>query len=180
MEVLTHNSSVYENYKNLMDELKDYLDYCPESGTFVWKRNYKLARKGDSPQPSHSEGYLRVQFKGVRFFLHKVAFYWSFGVIPKEIDHINRDTTDNRLSNLRAATQLQNSANKSSRGFSKYRGVYYHRKNKKWCACGVKYQVKHYLGTFNTEEEAAVAYNTWAKEFHGEFANLNVLSGGVE
>lgn len=156
-----------------MDELKDYIDYDPNTGVFRWKVNYYGNKLGSSPRPTHSEGYIRVQFKGKRYFMHKVAFYWTYGYLPDQVDHINRNTSDNRISNLRAATQAQNSCNKGARGKSKYRGVYWHNKNRKWVTSLRKEGVSHYVGCFECEIEAAKAYNEKAKELHGEFASLN-------
>ena len=49
----------------------------------------------------------------------------------------------------------------------------YHAKTGKWCASGCKFGKGHYLGIYKTEIEAAKAYDSWAKEAHGEYANLN-------
>jgi len=158
-----------------MAELKDYLDYDPATGLFVWSKDYYKNKAGTSPKASHSEGYLRVQFKKTRFFLHKVAFFWEHGYLPEEVDHIDLNTSNNAITNLRAATHQQNSCNKSTRGFSRYRGVYYHKRNNKWCSIVVSKQQKHYLGSFLSEEAAAEAYNKAAAKYHGEFARLNMV-----
>ena len=173
MGIMILSGLVWNDSKRIMDELKEYLSYNPETGHFVWIKDYYINKIGSSPKPTHSEGYLRVQFKGVRIFLHKVAFYWEHGYVPDEVDHRDRDTSNNRIKNLRPATQQQNSCNKSSRGKSKYRGVYYHTNTGKWCASGRKFGKGYYLGIYKTEIEAAKAYNIWAKEAHGEYANLN-------
>lgn len=94
----------------------------------------------------------------------------------KMIDHINGNPLDNRRVNLRETTYRQNSKNKTKRSLnaaSKYRGVY--KKQAKWAAkimCDYK---NYYLGAFETQEEAAKAYNEKALQFHGEYANLNII-----
>ena len=88
-------------------------------------------------------------------------------------DHINRDTFDNRKCNLRPCTLSQNMANKQryKNAKHKYKGAY--PKSGKWQA-ELRYEGKLYsLGRFNTEEEAAHAYDTKAKELFGAFATLN-------
>jgi hypothetical protein len=93
------------------------------------------------------------------------------------VDHINGDSLDNRRENLRFATKAQNSWNVPALGgSSKYKGVQKHGQCAGWTA-GIKANnVRHYLGLFKTESEAAIAYNEAAVRLHGNFAKLNALS----
>lgn len=90
------------------------------------------------------------------------------------VDHINRDKLDCRRSNLRIATRSQNEANKAkgSRGFSRYKGVT-RTKGGKWKAEMTIDGLRLYLGTFEDEKHAAIAYNEAAVEHFGEYANIN-------
>lgn len=91
------------------------------------------------------------------------------------VDHKNRNTLDNRKENLRVCTNAENICNrKASRSStSKYLGVSFLTKRKKWEAQIGKNGKKYHLGQFNTEQDAAKAYDTAAKIYHGEYANLN-------
>lgn len=95
------------------------------------------------------------------------------------VDHKNHNGLDNRKENLRVCTKSQNCSNRRSvRGSSsKYLGVSKNtsRKTVYWQASISKMKKVIYHGTFKSEIEAAMAYNEWAKEVHGEFANLNVI-----
>ncbi len=93
-----------------------------------------------------------------------------------ETDHKDRDGLNNQKSNLRWATSAQNSANKKRQenNTSGYRGVSWKTQNNKWQAA-IQYCRKClYIGLFDTKEEAAKAYNSKAKELHGEYARINV------
>lgn len=92
------------------------------------------------------------------------------------IDHINGNGLDNRKENLRLCSSKNNSRNTISwRGYSKYKGVSWHKWNKAWVArIRVDYKLIH-LGYFVREEEAAIIYNHAAIKYFGRFAKLNIL-----
>lgn len=89
------------------------------------------------------------------------------------VDHINCDKLDNRRLNLRICTRQQNLCNRGStrQNSTGFKGVYYHPSKGKWSAL-IKVNYKsHYLGIFDTPEEAHEAYKCAAARLHGEFAN---------
>lgn len=91
-----------------------------------------------------------------------------------EVDHINGNTLDNRRSNLRLCTHQENCMNASvAKHSSKFKGVSRNVTGKKWVA-QIRYNNRLiYLGSFESEESAAKAYNVKASELFGEFARLN-------
>lgn len=105
--------------------------------------------------------------KRVRFFMHREIVGAGKG---EEVDHIDLDRVNNQRNNLRICTINGNKRNRIRRADStmRYKGVYrgQHRKY------GARIQKKH-LGYFETQEDAARAYDKAAKELFGEFARLN-------
>lgn len=94
-----------------------------------------------------------------------------------EVDHINGDGLDNRRTNLRLATHSQNIINVGKRfGKSKYKGVSWHKRDKRWQAYININGIRRCLGNFKIEVEAAKAYNKEANKLHGQFARLNIIS----
>jgi len=92
------------------------------------------------------------------------------------VDHINRNTLDNRKANLRLATKSQNMQNRckiSSKTSSRFIGVYLERRTGRWVSCIEHHSKKISLGTFGNEIDAAKAYDEAAKKYRGDFARLN-------
>jgi hypothetical protein len=135
-----------------------------------------------------SGGYLtffhRISWRGLlhQFYSHRMIYYLHHGEIPRIIDHIDGDKSNNSIENLRACSHQQNMRNSNSRknSSSKYLGVNWDKRREKWRA-KIKVDVQQsHLGYFTCEKEAARAYNKAAAEHFGEFANLNIIEGGEE
>ena len=114
-----------------------------------------------------NSGYERSKGK----YIHRlVAKEWCPNPENKPcVDHIDGNTQNNNISNLRWATVAENTRNvsKHRNSTSKYKGV---------SKCGNKWVVhirNQHVGMFNDEKEAAIAYNNHAKEHFGVFAKLN-------
>lgn len=115
------------------------------------------------------DGYIRVRVSGREHRAHRLIWEMFNGSIPEGmlIDHIDGDVHNNRIENLRLATRLQNNVNSVGKG-GLFKGVT--RTSNKFRA-RINYKGHTYsLGTFNTAEEAAEAYNKKALEIYGEFA----------
>lgn len=106
-------------------------------------------------------------------YLHRFVLDLSSGDLS--VDHINGDGLDNRRSNLRICNQSQNLANQRKRknSTSRYKGVSWHTRGKKWAA-GIMVDGKQlHLGNYDSEMEAAFAYDAAARQHFGDFARPN-------
>lgn len=91
-----------------------------------------------------------------------------------QIDHANGDTLDERKSNLRTCDRSKNQANwQAIWGVSKFKGVSYRKSSNKWRAYICPHNRTIHIGHFDSEIEAARAYDQAALKYFGEFAKLN-------
>ncbi len=91
------------------------------------------------------------------------------------VDHIDHNGLNNRNTNLRPCTFTQNCQNQRrlSHKTSKYKGVHWHKGQKKWAAQITSNKKSHHLGYFTNEIDDARAYDRAARKYHGDFASLN-------
>ena len=145
-------------------------------GELIWKQQRGGKKAGAvAGFPTDDGRYMVVGIDGRRYLIHRVMYAMYHQVDPKdmEVDHIDGDTFDNRAANLRLATRAQNGQN--LRGYRKgLKGAYFSFKNssKPWLATIQKEGVRHYLGCFETEEEAHEAYVKASAVYHGEFGRV--------
>lgn len=143
---------------------------------------YRKIRTGTSTKLGEKAGYFHktinrfgVSVNGNYYLNSRIVFLWHHGWLPELVDHKDRNTLNDKIENLRAATRIENNRNSTSRKntTSQYLGV--HKRYSKWYAL-ISYGGKTYqIGKFETEKEAALAYNEQAKIHFGDFANLNII-----
>lgn len=157
--------------------LKSVLAYDAETGLFRYLSNRgRQAKKGSIAGYNHEQGYVRIKIKGVQYYAHRLAWLYVYGEFPQKLlDHINGVTSDNRIANLRLATQAQNMGNsrKPINNTTGFKGVCFHKQTGKFVAhISMNNKLKS-LGYFKTAEDAHKAYVEAAKRLHGDFARFD-------
>ena len=156
------------------ERLREVLIYDPETGRFT--RRAKTGKKGlvgalvGCQKP---DGRWLIAIDGKTFFASRLAWLYVHGKWPvSDVDHINRDPSDDRLANLRAATRGQNMANKTIHKNNKsgLKGVHLHPETGKWRAQIRINRKSRHLGLFSTKGEASAAYLSAALTQFGDFA----------
>lgn len=152
------------------ERLRELLDYNPETGLFTWKQ-YRggTAFAGSCAGRPNKSGHIQIMVDGVRYMAHRLAWLYVNGSFPKnEIDHINRIRSDNRIANLRPASNLENAQNRSrsSNNTSGRSDVTWNKKTKKWRArLTVGYKRMH-LGYFESLDDAFSARAQAKMKYH--------------
>jgi hypothetical protein len=117
-------------------------------------------------------GYAARHEKGKTIFMHREIMNPPKGMV---VDHIDGNKQNNCRSNLRICTRQENMQNRAKPigRTSRFKGVYYKKDRRKWCAKVYLNGGPFWLGYFDDEVEAARAYDRKAVELFGEFARLN-------
>jgi len=165
-----------------MELTQDYLRSLflySEDGVLVWNK-----RKANFLNEGQVAGFINKKFKrrviridGVNYLGARLIFCFHHGYFPEIVDHKDRDTTNDKIENLRAATAQENTTNRTSHknSTSQYLGVCYTKSRNRWQAyISINRKVVR-LGYFKTEAEAVVARNKASALHHGEFANINII-----
>lgn len=160
-----------------IDIVRRHIGYEPESGQFT-RLVYGGGRQpGTYPVSIKSNGYGYIALQGEYKLAHRVAWLLVTGKWPdSDIDHIDGCRTNNAWANLRAATRSQNMQNErraraTHNRTSRHLGVCWHKGAGKWSANIKLNGANHYLGLFESEDDAAAAYIARKREIH-PFGNL--------
>ena len=171
------------------EELNRFLRYEPEVGKLYWNpraeeffpdarafRIWNTRYSGVQAFTAQMIGYYCGTLLGVRYLAHRVIWKMVNGVDPDQIDHINGNTQDNRIDNLRSVTNRLNSLNRSLQHNNKtgYHGVIKTQEDK-WLARIESNGVSRYIGTFRNLGEAIAARKAAEKEhgFHQNHGRTN-------
>jgi hypothetical protein len=168
---------------DFLEEVRKVITYEPDTGHFYWLVRQGRQAAGARAGSRRLRGYRQIRINGKMVQAGRLAWLFMKGEWPPEgikIDHWNRQTDDNRWSNLRLATDAQNSANASIRpdNTSGYPGIHWQARAKLWCAYihqkspdpARKKSVKLHLGYFKTKAEAIAARKAAEQHYFGAFA----------
>ena len=153
------------------EELKKLFSYV--DGKLFWNvRPSKRIRVGDEAGSISIYGYRQVCISRKTYFTHRLIFMMFNGYLPKIVDHIDRDTSNNRIENLREVSAVQSSYNRGlqSNNTSGIKGVTWHRHYKKWQVqlhIDKKYK---YFGSFVDKELAELVAIEASNKYHKEFS----------
>lgn len=165
--------------------VRSRLEYDPDTGVFLWRarevrpafsrtdRGWNTKYAGTVAGSPSGKGYILIGLDWKLYKAHRLAWFYTYGEWPSaQLDHRDTVRSHNWISNLREATNQQNSGNcfASRNSASGIKGVYFHRQCRRWCA-----QIKtdgrmRHLGLFPTVEEAAAAYAEAARGHFGDYA----------
>jgi hypothetical protein len=136
-----------------------------DSGTIKYRRTSHGGKSGDLAGTKRTDGYIRVKFQKRFYFAHRLIYFIETGEQPDYIDHINGDRSNNRISNLRAATNSENMCNHQRR---RPAGVFF--KSGRWHGRVMKNYVTHRIKPSIDKAVADERLRDLRQSLHGEFA----------
>lgn len=158
-----------------LEQLYSLLHYNRLSGEFIWLCGGRGWSKFQSAGAKRPDGYEQIRVGGKTYLSHRLAYLYVYGFIPKEVDHINRNRSDNRISNLRDCTPCQNRMNhtKYKNNKSGTSGVTWSKIRDKWqVRVNINKKTCHF--GFYSELELAELISTEARsKYHKEFSNAS-------
>jgi hypothetical protein len=162
------------------ERLRQLLSYDSETGEFT-----RLVSAGSNAKVGSVAGSIRPHLGGYKCYIigvdgrkyqaHRLAWLYVHGSWPRDlIDHIDGNSLNNRISNLREATRSENSRNRGAtvKNQSGFKGVSWEKHLKKWRAKINVHGKRKHLGLFDSAELAHAAYCEAATQIHGEFARF--------
>ena len=132
--------------------IKKGYTYDEVSGKVYGVRGKEIVRKD-------TKGYIVINLNGYQLKAHQLAWFIKHNEVVDKLDHKNRDTTDNRIENLRPVNHQENMFNRKAKGY------YFNKVNKNYQSYIKVNKKMIHLGIFNTADEAHKAYLD-AKKIH--------------
>lgn len=163
--------------------LKSLLGYDPDTGVFRWKiKANSTLKPGAIAGCRCPQGYWVIRVFGKNMKAHRLAWLYVYGYLPKRIDHIDRNRSNNAIANLRTVTAAQNSANRAARSANQsgYVGVYWNKLAKKWQARVFIKGKTHYIGIFDSADEAARLRAEYVRKMYEGFYIPSVSADNSE
>lgn len=164
-------------------EARRILSYDPKTGEFRWRvradrdAGWNGKHAGEIAGAVLPVGYRYINFNRKLHTAHRVAWLYMTGEWPRgQIDHINRDRTDNRWANLRVVKPSENIINQGIRSTntSGIKGVSWDKKRRRWVAMITKDRKQQFLGYFDNLEAATAARRAAEAELHGERESMEM------
>ena len=161
-----------------LEELKEYLDYNPDTGIIIWKKttNQRIkvgAEAGHKKVKTKDLVYREIKFNYTQYKAHRLAYYMHHGIDPRnnDIDHEDGNGLNNRIDNLRLATRPENGRNRKFQrnNTSGVTGVCWLKKRKRWVA-QINFNGKAmWVGSYVNKEDAIQVRKEAEKKYFGEF-----------
>lgn len=144
-------------------QLRELYSYNPCTGELKRKTQCGCGKIGQEI----TSDYISINYQ--KLVVGRVIWCWWYGEWPSRhllVEHINQKHYDRKITNLRLATKSQNAMNSGPRaGHAK--GIYYN--NSSWVARIMVNGVRIHIGSFATQDEAALAYDETARLYFGEY-----------
>ena len=149
------------------ENVKTYFEYVPETGELWWSHKAPVKVRGKLCGTKNSTGHKFVRLKRKNYYVHRIIWLYFHGVWPDSIDHINGDSGDNRIDNLRNVDHQTNMQNERKARSNNKTGLLGVSPNGQKYRAEIRFDGKKInLGTFKQPEMAHQAYLVAKRQMH--------------
>lgn len=158
------------------DMVREMFDYRADGKlvrrySVMGKSNHEGRVIGTTPDGTRSHRYSSTKINGQHWSVHRLIYLHQCGIVPDQLDHINGDSSDNRIENLRPADSTQNASNRSLfvNNTSGKKGVSYHKASGLWYTYVNVNKKRKHLGYYADVEIAGMIASKARDYYHGSF-----------
>lgn len=158
--------------QNLINEINNTFEY--KDGIVYWKksRSNRINAGSIAGYKDKKRGYISINFAGKTMYAHQIVFFMFNGYLPKEVDHIDNNQSNNKIENLRASIRSENASNRGLQKNNKSgaKGVSSYKDTGLWrVRVKINKKEKH-IGYFDDFELAELVAIEARNKYHGKFA----------
>jgi hypothetical protein len=167
---------IQHNLNKIDQELLDKFFHY-DDGKLYWKISpQQRVKVGDEVGCLSSEGYIKIRFLNKPYGIHRIIFFMFNGTWPEMIDHIDGNKSNNRIENLRSATNQQNQWNTGliKDNKSGHKGVCFNKQINKWYVSATLNKKQIGLGYYSDLSEAISVRKKFEENNFGVFLKKEI------
>jgi hypothetical protein len=155
----------------MIDQVTAHYLFEYKDGNLYWKNPVHKKNLGKIVGYDNGYGYKKVSIKGKQCYVHRIVYLMQHGTMPKTIDHIDGNSSNNAIENLRPANTSQNMMNsvKKQKNTSGYRNVFPNKERDTWVVYITINKKTKFFGSYEDVELAGLVAEEARRKYHGEF-----------
>jgi hypothetical protein len=149
-----------------------------KDGDLYWKNAQRPSFNGKKAGYDNGSGYKKVSIDGKQYYSHRIIYLMQHGVMPKLVDHIDGNPSNNAIENLRPANTSQNMMNslKKQNNTSGYRNVFPNKERDTWVVYITINKKTKFFGSYEDVELAGLVAEEARRKYHGEFFSTRSIN----
>jgi hypothetical protein len=155
----------------MIDQVTAHHLFEYKDGVLYWKNAQRPSFNGKEASYDNGSGYKKLRIYGKQYYAHRIIYLMQHGVMPKFIDHIDGNPSNNAIENLRETDSSTNNFNSVYKDENKsgYRNVFYNKDRNKWTIYITINKKTKFFGSYDDVELAGLVADEARRKYHGEF-----------
>ena len=155
----------------MIDQVTAHHLFEYRDGHLYWKNAVLPSNNGKLAGYDNKNGYMKVTIKNKQYYIHRIIYLMQHGFMPQMIDHIDGNSKNNSIENLREADSSKNNFNSvyKNKNKSGYRNVFYNKERNTWTIYITINKKTKFFGSYEDVELAGLVAEEARRKYHGEF-----------